>query len=307
MNNRPYFSLHAWLPTPGNILFVSLMGLILFLVLRQDPVNGTASTESNISSSINTIAYQGQLTDPSGQPVSNGNYNFTFRLYSLANGGNALWTESWAGANAVTVTDGLFHVLLGNITPIPSSVFASNTTLWLGVQVGTDGEMTPRVQLSSAPFAMQALTVVDGAITTDSLADGAVTSQKLALQNETICLPAPVDVSIPTDWEVVAIPGMSISFSLSTASQVLLWTSGGYHFNAPNYHIGTTIFLDNTELVRASEYTPFTAWNDFSLTRLVSLTAGNHILDLRTFAQTPGTVTYGGSGLETCFQFIVLN
>lgn len=307
MNENGYFSRQNWLPTPGNILLVSLMGVLLFFVLHQDPVSGIGNTPVTLSSSINTISYQGQLTDPSGQPVSNGNYNFTFRLYNLASGGTALWTESWTGANAVTVTDGLFHVLLGNLTPIPSSVFASNATLWLGIQVGSDGEMVPRIQLSSVPFALQALTVVDGAITTNKLADGAVTSQKLSLENETVCLTAPVDIPIPTEWQVVPIPGMSISFSLPAESQVLLWASGNYHFNAPNYHIGTALFLDNSELVRASEYTPFTAWNDFSLVRLVSIAPGSHVLDLRTFAQTVGTVTYGGSGLETCFQFIVLN
>jgi hypothetical protein len=51
--------------------------------------------------------------------------------------------------------------------------------LWLGITVGTDDEMTPRVQLGSVPFAVQALTVPDGSITTAKIADGAVTQAKL--------------------------------------------------------------------------------------------------------------------------------
>jgi hypothetical protein len=46
--------------------------------------------------------------------------------------------------------------------------------------VGTDDEMQPRVQLGSVPFAVQALTVPDGSITTAKIADGAVTQAKLA-------------------------------------------------------------------------------------------------------------------------------
>jgi len=36
---------------------------------------------------------------------------------------------------------------------------------WLGITMGTDDEMQPRVQLGSVPWAMQAATVPDGSIT----------------------------------------------------------------------------------------------------------------------------------------------
>jgi len=77
------------------------------------------------------------------------------------------------------VSDGLFNVMLGSLTAIPQSVVAGHDTLWLGITVGTDDEMTPRVQLGSVPFAVQALTVPDGSITTRKIADGAVTTSKL--------------------------------------------------------------------------------------------------------------------------------
>lgn len=60
--------------------------------------------------------------------------------------------------------------MLGSLTPIPQAVVTGNNTLWLGITVGTDDEMAPRVQLGSVPF-VQALTVPDGSVTTAKIAD----------------------------------------------------------------------------------------------------------------------------------------
>jgi len=69
------------------------------------------------------------------------------------------------------VEDGLFHVLLGSTNPIPVSLLANNSTLWLGIKVGSDSEMTPREQIASVPYAMIASTVPDGAITGEKLSN----------------------------------------------------------------------------------------------------------------------------------------
>jgi hypothetical protein len=94
------------------------------------------------------INYQGTLTDASGNPV-NGNKNMTFRIYDVANGGTALWTET---QNNVPVENGVFNVLLGSATPIPFSVF-NGPTKYLGVTVAPDPEMTPRREIVSVPYA----------------------------------------------------------------------------------------------------------------------------------------------------------
>ena len=103
-----------------------------------------------------------------------------FRLYNAATGGAPLWEEQWTGSNGVQVSDGLFNVMLGSLTPIPASLITAHSSLFLGITVGTDDEMAPRVQLGSVPFAVQALTVPDGSVTMEKLADGAVTQTKLA-------------------------------------------------------------------------------------------------------------------------------
>jgi hypothetical protein len=98
----------------------------------------------------------------------------SFALYSAASGGVALWGET----QTVSVSDGIFSVMLGAATPIPTAI-ASNASLYLGITVRSDSEMTPRRQLGSAAYALQGLTVPDSAITTGKLADGAVTPAKL--------------------------------------------------------------------------------------------------------------------------------
>ena len=89
------------------------------------------------------LSYQGQLTDAAGNPV-NGNVDITFRLYDVPEGGTPLWEEAHTGANAVPVEGGLFHVLLGSLNPIPSDVWSHDDALYLGIQVESDPEMTPR-------------------------------------------------------------------------------------------------------------------------------------------------------------------
>lgn len=101
-----------------------------------------------------TLSYQGYLTNAAGQPA-NDTLNITFRIYNVPTGGTALWTETRSGSNAVPVSDGLFNVHLGSITPIPASMW-NNATLYLGIQVGGDAEMSPREVLGAVPVAIAA-------------------------------------------------------------------------------------------------------------------------------------------------------
>lgn len=179
---RPDFRkirLSRLLPTPGNAIFT--LAILALLVAAQSagalPLGRPAAEPYN--SSTSTVAYQGRLADSFGNPLT-GTYNMEFRLYSQVSSGTALWNEMWTGSNSVQVSDGLFNVMLGSLTPIPQNVVTGNNSLWLGIAVGTDSEMQPRVQLGSVPFAVQALTVPDGSVTSAKIADGAITQVKLA-------------------------------------------------------------------------------------------------------------------------------
>ena len=79
------------------------------------------------------INYQGYLTAAGGTPV-NANVNMVFSLYNSPSGGAALYSES---QNSVTVSNGVFNVLIGSVTPIPPAVLF-DVPYWLGIAVGTD-------------------------------------------------------------------------------------------------------------------------------------------------------------------------
>lgn len=80
----------------------------------------------------------------------------------------------------MSVNDGLFNVMLGSIAAGLPEAIQGHDELYLGITVGTDTEMVPRVQLGTVPFSMQAMTVPDGSITSVKIADEAVTGTKVA-------------------------------------------------------------------------------------------------------------------------------
>ena len=105
------------------------------------------------------INFQGILKDGSGNPVANGSYSITFKIYDAPTGGSLLWTE----AQTVGTTSGLFTVLLGSATVggIPNAIF-SDSSRYLGITVSPDPEMTPRQKLVSVAFGYR-VNSLDGA------------------------------------------------------------------------------------------------------------------------------------------------
>lgn len=119
------------------VMIVSGIFTMVFLfVLGFSPVNAAIPY---------TINYQGYLTDAMGSPV-NGTVSMTFSLYTVASGGTVLWTEP----QNVIVSGGIYSVILGSVSTLTPLAF--DVPYWLGVRVGSDAEMTPRVQLTSVGY-----------------------------------------------------------------------------------------------------------------------------------------------------------
>lgn len=96
------------------------------------------------------ISFQGKLTNTDGTNVTNGAYSIVFSMYTVASGGSAIWTETQP---AVQVTDGIFQVNLGSVTALPGSVDFNSGSVFLGVKVGADPEMAPRILFTASPYA----------------------------------------------------------------------------------------------------------------------------------------------------------
>ena len=99
-----------------------------------------------------TMSYQGVVTDASGVAV-NGNVDLTFILWDAAAEGTQVWTETQP---STPLSNGIFNVILGSISPLNITF---DKQYWLGVKVGTDSELMPRVQLTSSPYSLTAQSV----------------------------------------------------------------------------------------------------------------------------------------------------
>lgn len=105
------------------------------------------------------MTYQGALTGPSGDPVSDGVYDMEFRLWDLEDDA-FVFTQT----ESVTVTNGIFDVVLGSdpiLNPLPIAKFGDGLELEITVEGDT---LEPRQMLYGAPYAF---TLYPGAVIID--------------------------------------------------------------------------------------------------------------------------------------------
>ena len=126
-----------------------------------------------------TISYQGILTDNTGTPKADGNYEIKFSLYDVNTGGEAFWYES----KTLTLKNGLFSTELGDVNPLTATI-KFDRPYWLGVQIGNEAELPKRIPFSSNAYSFTALradtalysygTVSSGAINISTAGDAVV-------------------------------------------------------------------------------------------------------------------------------------
>ncbi len=119
------------------------------------------------------INYQGQLTDASGNPQT-GTKKLEFNIYDATSGGNKVWGPQTF--NGIPLIGGRFNVMLGSTDAggnAITSAFGGNSR-FLGIKVDNGAEVTPRQQILSTPFAIQAERAVYASDTRNIVPTGTV-------------------------------------------------------------------------------------------------------------------------------------
>ena len=105
------------------------------------------------------LHYQGTLLNADGLAVHcpdeascEATFNMTFRLYADVIDGDVLYEQT---EFEVPIVDGMFNVVLGRTIPLPQDVVAMES-LYLSVSINNEGEMEPRLRISSSAFALRA-------------------------------------------------------------------------------------------------------------------------------------------------------
>lgn len=129
---------------------LAITGIVVLLLAAQALAGVTPSR----------LNYQGLLTDSNGRPLNATSVQMTFRIWDhpyFSDPTNLKWEETLL----VDVIDGLFTVILGDNIPIDAAVFDSSAS-YLGIQIGSDAEGSPRTRLVSVGYSTRVETL-DGA------------------------------------------------------------------------------------------------------------------------------------------------
>ena len=154
------------------------------------------------------ISYQGRLTASTTNFSGAGQFKFAF---VNATGAATYWSNDGSGVGGtepgrsvvVNVNEGLFSVLLGdtnmpNMLPIPVTVFTNQDVrlrVWVGQGTGAFQLLSPDQRLTLVGYAAMAGNIADGSITSTKLAAGAITAGNIADGSITSSKFAPGSVS----------------------------------------------------------------------------------------------------------------
>jgi len=162
------------------LISVLALGLLLALAVGLSQAQGPEPPEGDVRPQGETgataivggaIPIQGRLTDADGNPLPDGDYTLTFRLYDIVVGGTPLCVDvdgpPGDPSHSVHVADGLFAASMDSCT----ADVLNGQQLYLGIEVGDDGEMTPRQYIYPVPYAwsLRPGAVINGDVAGDSV------------------------------------------------------------------------------------------------------------------------------------------
>lgn len=139
------------------------------------------------------LSLQGFLKDANGKAIADGPQTITFRLYSVATGGTAEWTDT----QTVSVFGGVYSTKLGSSTNPINDLDWNTKTYYVGISVqGT--ELLPRTEMPYAAYSLGSPKAQE------VVCSGAVGDVKFSNLNPTQFAAANGDCWVPMDGRALA-------------------------------------------------------------------------------------------------------
>lgn len=199
----------------------ALAALILFMSAFS--VVSFAEAAAGINRQVN---FQGKVVNTDGTNVANGSYTFLFCLYATGSpvtactsgaDNDAVWRES----KSVTVTDGVFQTALGDTTTLPGSVDFNTDNIYLGINFNSNGQMTPLIRFTAAPYAFNA-DKIHGLSVTDTTGTLTVPNGKTISFSDAFSTTGAFPLTLTATASTTAtLPSGTITLADLTTSQVL--------------------------------------------------------------------------------------
>jgi trimeric autotransporter adhesin len=160
------------------------------------------------------LNYQGRLTDTNGNPL-NGSYSIQFLIYNDPAAGTTIWSEAHGTVN---VTDGVYQVLLGSVTPFPPDLFTASIDRYLELIVAGE-TLTPRTRFTSVSYALQSMHSDSANVAASAISANFAAPAGIAGGDLNGSYPNPT---------IDGIQGRSVASTAPTADQVLKWTGSAW-------------------------------------------------------------------------------
>ncbi|MFY0607034.1 MAG: tail fiber domain-containing protein [Cyclobacteriaceae bacterium] len=143
--------------TTKRLIYLTIFQGLIFIL-------GTILSISVSAQDSQKLSFQGYLEDAEGVPLE-GEHQLTFTMYWSDTSTRPLWQET---QEKVALDNGIFSVILGSEVEMYVDF---DSEVWLGVQLGTDAEFSPRTQITSVPRAYSA-EISHGMYGTDNVIPG---------------------------------------------------------------------------------------------------------------------------------------
>lgn len=134
------------------ILLVLLSSLNLYLYKLYSSLSDQIEVKQ---SSGRVLPFKGKIKETDGDPLDT-KRDIIFTLYSQAQGGRSLYSGKCLGEQGLQPEfNGAFTILIGSdcgMKPIPEDIFQNNSTLYLGMAIGSEKELEPRYQIFTTTY-----------------------------------------------------------------------------------------------------------------------------------------------------------